>query len=959
MSSLYQIEKLDDNNYDAWKIHMKNVLVHCDLWKYTNGTIVKAENASAADIAAWNTKDEKSLATIILSCKSSQLIHIKNCVTSLEAWQRLKELYQPTGPSRKVSLFKQLIRIKFAHGQTMSGYLNSFCDIIDKLKEVEIKIPEEVLSIILLCSLPDSYESFTIAIETRDEMPTMNNLKIKLLDEERRRGDANSVIVNNSNDEVLFIKSKSNGSRKNWKNKKSGVKCFSCGKRGHISTNCTEQKNKTLLSSSVMYSSVDSPLKKYEWCLDSGATSHMCCDKSLFCEISLDNNHSIQLAADKTISASGIGTVLLNGVCDFKLLKVLYVPELRGNFLSVSKATVFKHSVQFHGDFATITDPNGKTIAKAIKRNDLFIIDVKKIETVSFCASNNLKDNECFRWHQRFGHLNLQSLKQLQSQGMVNGLKLENIPDSLQCAVCMKGKITVMPFPKHSSTISKELLSLVHTDICGPMRTQSMGGAKYFITFIDDRSRRIFVYLLKSRDEVFDVFVKFKTMVECETSQKIKSIRCDNGKEYLSNQFNKYLQEHGIQRQLTVEYTPQQNGVAERANRTLVEMARCMLIESGLPESLWGEAVNTAAYLRCRSPTKILKNATPFEVWSGSPPNVNYLKVFGSKAVALIKQPGRSKFSPKGKEYFMVGYSEESKAYRLYDKNTRRVIKSRDVQFLEPNANACLDNFNNSDFVSVEPLEVSNFSTNDGVTTDHGEGEEKIIAVDINDVAKSKAGSNPIGDDLVCSDEEFFDTNEVLPELLKIGPGRPRKILSGLRGRPTKQYNVLNSLTDVQNDPVSVQEALTSDDSALWLESMKKEYDSLIANKTWDLVKLPAGRRAIGCRWVFHKKRNENGMVDRYKSRLVAKGCSQAFGIDYNETFSPVVRYSTIRLILALAVEHKLLVHQMDVTAAYLNGELSEEIFMQQPEYFYNSQHSNMVCKLNKTIYGLKQSGRE
>lgn len=161
------------------------------------------------------------------------------------------------------------------------------------------------------------------------------------------------------------------------------------------------------------------------------------------------------------------------------------------------------------------------------------------------------------------------------------------------------------------------------------------------------------------------------------------------------------------------------------------------------------------------------------------------------------------------------------------------------------------------------------------------------------------------------------------------------------------------------SNPTTVQEALDREDGDEWLRSMKAEYGGLMSNGTWQLVVLPSNRRAIKSKWVFNFKRNQHGEVERYKSRLVAKGCSQKFGIDYRETFSPVVRYSSIRLILALAAELNLFIHQLDVTSAYLNGVLQEEVYMQQSEGFIDKNNPHLVCKLRKTIYGLKQSGRE
>lgn len=229
---------------------------------------------------------------------------------------------------------------------------------------------------------------------------------------------------------------------------------------------------------------------------------------------------------------------------------------------------------------------------------------------------------------------------------------------------------------------SNELLQIIHSDVCGPVNKNSIGGSRFFVTFIDDYSRYVTVYFLKSKDEVFKAFKDYKAEVEKQTGKKIKCLRTDNGREYLNKDFDNFLREHGIKRQLTIPYTPQQNGVAERANRTLVEMARTMIIHSGLSEGFWAEAVRTSSYIRNRTTTKILQDQTPYEIWNGYKPAVGHLKVFGVKAVVLDKTSTK-KFAPKGTECVMIGYSETSKAYRLFNPNNSKVIVARDVVFFE------------------------------------------------------------------------------------------------------------------------------------------------------------------------------------------------------------------------------------------------------------------------------------
>lgn len=439
-------------------------------------------------------------------------------------------------------------------------------------------------------------------------------------------------------------------------------------------------------------------------------------------------------------------------------------------------------------------------------------------------------------------------------------------------------------------------------------------------------------------------FKDYKAEVEKQTGKNIKCLRTDNGREYLNNDFDNSLRVNGIKRQLTVPYTPQQNGVAERANRTLIEMARTMLIHSGLSESFWAEAVRTSSYIRNRTTTKILHDKTPFEVWYGYKPAVGHFKVFGVKAIVLNKTTTK-KFAPKGTECIMIGYSEESKAYRLFNPKNRKVIIGRDVIFMETTFDERIRQDNDDDIFAFYGNDVQ---VEKSFVDDHTEDESN------SNVNEPNVVTEPNG--LQESTHQEGDYDE---PIFRIGPGRPKLIRDGSRGRPRKEYNVLQAMGECEIvSPENFEEALNGPHAKEWRKSMQCEYDSLIKNNTWEVTDLPNGQVPIGCKWVYDVKKDKDGGIRKLKSRLVAKGCSQRYGINYDETFSPVVRYSNIRLIAALAVEYDIYLHQMDVSSAYLNGDLHDTVFMKQPPCFEDKEYPEKVLKLKKSLYGLKQSGR-
>lgn len=232
------------------------------------------------------------------------------------------------------------------------------------------------------------------------------------------------------------------------------------------------------------------------------------------------------------------------------------------------------------------------------------------------------------------------------------------------CIACIEGKQSRLPFPKKSYTRASEKVGLIHSDLCGPMSVSSFSGARYLLTFIDDFTRMTFGYFIKTKDEVLPVFKIFKTLVENQANLKIKILRSDNGREYVNKQFQIYLQEHGIEHQTTVPYSPQQNGVAERANRTIMESGRCMLQDAGLDRRFWAEALNTSIFIKNKSPSKAVRGTTPEEKWSGNKVNLSNLRIFGCAAYSMIPKEKRKKLDAKSKLYIFVGYCGESKGYR-------------------------------------------------------------------------------------------------------------------------------------------------------------------------------------------------------------------------------------------------------------------------------------------------------
>ena len=471
---------------------------------------------------------------------------------------------------------------------------------------------------------------------------------------------------------------------------------------------------------------------------------------------------------------------------------------------------------------------------------------------------------------------------------------------------------------KPSKTVTSMPLELVHSDVCGKMGRKSMGGAEYFLTLLDDKTHYAWVYPLKTKGQAFKRFKEWQAEVENLTSQRVKALRTDNGGEFTSKSFQAHLKACGIRHELTIPKTPEQNGVAERLNRTLVETTRAMLLDAKLPQKFWAEAISTAAYLRNRSPTSAVEGTTPHQAWYGQKPSVEHLRVFGCVAYVHVPKDERGKLHSKTKKCVLLGYGSVQKGYRVYDRLTQKVFYSRNVKFDERE-------------IESPPVEEE-------------EPAQRPLILD------------PVGEpesDREAGDEENGGTNADTPDAAEPPPRR-----SARKGGPVDYYGFPQVHLTIHSEPTTFEEATGCPEKAKWKEAMGKEIKSLKDNKVWELTTLTPGKKGIGCKWVYKVKTNSDGSIEHYKARLVARGFDQKFGSDYDETFCPVVRLESLRTLIALSSQRGLELHHVDVQTAFLNGSLQEDMYMEQPEGYEKQGEEDLVCKFSKSIYGLKQSSR-
>lgn len=969
----FPLEKLRGlENYTNWKFQMKMLLIHEDLWDCVQDDKCQDEK-----------RIQKALAKICLSVQSSIYGHVRNCKTAYEAWINLQKAYEDQGLCRRLSLLRVIFAMKYTECQNMDDYITKISDIAQQLSDIGAPLEDDFVAVILLSGLPSDYDPLIMALENSNTKLSSQIVKAKLQQECQRREDKSDIGT------AFMVKKK--------------YKCFRCKRPGHHIRNCPKNSSyiagkddKTnqaaKLDKSLLLTAMSVEIKRDLWYIDSGATSHMCNDKNMMSNFCEDKTDAVILANGDKIYTAGQGNVKVQlKNCVKTISEVHYVPKLSTNLLSVSAMTRKGFRVIFVDNCCQIYD-NNEIVATASRINGIYRLDCEASGKLTIPKTFNMlsnckvfpqieyesRNNSAFPenqlslsattgnkttqdiWHRRLGHLNNRSM-QLLMNGLCIGVNYD-ITKYEACVACIKGKQTHLFFPKKSHSRATEFLGLVHTDLCGPMPVQSFGGAKYFLTFIDDFSRKTFVYFLRNKNEVFENFKDFKVFVENQTNKKIKELRSDNGGEYINSQFQLFLKKHGIRHQTTIPYSPQQNGVAERANRTIVEKARCMLQDARLDHSFWAEAVNTAIYLKNRSPTRALLGTTPEERWTDKKVNLSHLRIFGCLAYALTEN--RNKLDSKCKEYIFVGYCENSKGYRLIDPlNAKKCIKARNVTFIENRFFEKIHNkhfvdgnniiymltanrtFNDNEIQSSDSSHTSSFDTPcQNIPTEIERSQiQEVISVD--DLEEETTSESPdISDPTYIPGEsslEAIDSSDYTSESEQ---------------QSSESAHII--MMSCNEEPLTVSEALNGSEAEQWTKAMQDEYQSFLNNKCWTLTEPCKGQNPVRSKWVFKKKFGLDGRLIQYKARLVAKGYTQKYGIDYEETFSPVVRHSTIRLLFALAAEYNMEINHLDVKTAFLNGDLKETVFMEQPEGFKVKGSETKVYKLNKAIYGLKQASR-
>ncbi|KAJ4719135.1 Retrovirus-related Pol polyprotein from transposon TNT 1-94 [Melia azedarach] len=658
-------------------------------------------------------RDKKALYVIYQALDDDAFEKISNATSAKQAWDKLQTSYRGAEQVKKVRL--QTLRGEFEtlymkEGESIVNYFSRIEAISNQLKRNGEKLSEVRIMEKILRSMDSKFDHIVTTIEeTKDlEEMTIDQLQGSLQAYEekiKKKQGISEQLLKMQFKEKEDIQSYERNQRGRGRGRGQGQSRGRGHGRVEEKANYVEENNQGDETVLLAYKD-NSGGQENTWYLDTGASNHMCGKRSMFVELDESTNGNVSFGDDSKIAVKGRGNIFIqlkDGRHQF-IGNVYYVPNMKSNILSLGQLLEKGYDIHMKDYSLFIRDDKGNLITKVkMSKNIMFSLNIQN--DVAKCLKACYKDAS-WLWHLRFGHLNFGGIELLAKKEMVRGLPYINDPNQL-CEGCLHGKQFRKSFPKESAFRAKKPLELVHADVCGPFKPRSLGNNNYFLLFIDDFSRKTWIYLLKQKSEVFGAFKKFKAAIEKESGRHIKAMRTDRGGEFTSKEFQEFCEANGIRRFLTVPRSPQQNGVAERKNRTILNIARSMLKSKRLPKEFWAEAVSTAVYLSNRSPTRSVWGKTPQEAWCGRKPGISHLRVFGSIAHVHVPDERRTKLDDKNESFIFIGYDSSSKGYKLYNPNSKKIVISRDVIFDEEGEwdfGPDVDDFNFFPLFEEEPI---------------------------------------------------------------------------------------------------------------------------------------------------------------------------------------------------------------------------------------------------------------
>ncbi|KFK44388.1 hypothetical protein AALP_AA1G251100, partial [Arabis alpina] len=1117
--NMSHVTKLNSTNYLMWKLQVHSFLDGYALAGHLDGSKeIPAATLTTNDVVSvnpaytlWTRQDRLIFSSLIGAISTPLQPLVSRATSSSEIWNTLASTYAK--PSRgHIRQLKTQLKQWHKETKTIDVYVQGITTRLDQLAILGAAMGHEEQIDLILDGLPEEYKNVVDQVEGRDTPPTITELHERLLNHEAKLLSAMETLVPhgpvtaNAAQHRNFSNNNKNQSRNrttnnqwqhspssNWQSGQNRAdsqgprpylgRCQICGIQGHSAKRCSKLQRHSAKRCSKLQSfqssaqQQQSPFTSWQpranlamnssysadnWLLDSGATHHMTSDlHNLSLHQPYRGSDGVTIADGSTIPITQTGFKSFpSNSRDLQLHKVLYVPDLQKNLISVYRlCNTNRVSVEFFPASFQVKDLSTETpLLQGRTINELYEWPISSSSPTAFAASPS-STTTLQSWHSRLGHPSSLIFNNIVSRFSIPISKQSSQP--LSCSDCFINKTHKIPFSKSTITSSKPL-EYIYSDVwSSPIL--SLENFKYYLIFVDHYTRYTWLYPLKLKSQVKDTFIAFKSLVENRFQTRIGTLYSDNGGEYIA--LRGFLSTHGISHFTSPPHTPEHNGLSERKHRHIVEMGLTLLSTASVPKKYWSFAFATAVDLINRLPTPLLHMQSPFQKLFGTDPNYDKLRVFGSACYPWLRPYNRHKLEDKAAQCAFMGYSPTQSAYYCLHIPIGRMYVSRHVQFDEgtfPFANLKLkapptitfDEERNWDShttlvpstvvpslgphpappptsVPSSPTQVlsscsphSSFSSPSEPTTPLQNGskptaQHPLISQPtnqiqfpnhyqpINHIDTNEPTYHTNHTDNIDQTPQTENTNHIEPTSPTISTSSPtetpkspntkslnssptksqpqsinqtpnltsssspvspspppkpvpqRMATRSVHGiiKPTKKLNLIAAITSPSDiEPRTASQALKDE---RWRKAMGLEYNAQLDNHSWDLVPPPPPQvTRVGCKWIFTKKYNSDGSLNRHKARLVAQGYNQRPGIDYAETFSPVIKSTTIRLVLGVAVGRSWPIKQLDVNNAFLQGTLTDEVYMNQPPGFIDRDKPDHVCRLRKAIYGLKQAPR-
>jgi hypothetical protein len=592
-------------------------------------------------------------------------------------------------------------------------------------------------------------------------------------------------------------------------------------------------------------------------------------------------------------------------------------------------------------------------------------------------------------WHSHLGHPNSRVFRHVMHSSLNNIATDSELPF---CTHCVQGKMHSLPFCDSVSVTSKPL-ELVHSDVWGPAPITSCNGTRYYVSFIDDFTRFTWIYLLKYKSQVLSFFIHFRNLMENLLNTCIKIVHTDPGGEYSKNEFQSFCSSVGIFHQYSCPRTSQQNGVAKRKHCHIVDITLTIINQASLTLNLWPYAFSTAVFLINRLPSLSRHSISPWTASFGFSPDYLSFRTFGCACYPLLCPYSHHKFLSRSTQCVFLGYTTHAKGYLCYNPISSRFYVFRHVIFYETtfpfrhiippsppvSTSSWLSNLLYFDFILGPPPSIPPMPTSSPIitpmSTPHNNDPSPAPITSFSDPISPHSAHIPLSNDHVSDSTSsslspqsksptltvpvsasvtpsilahMLDSMSTLLPVTHSSSGNTHPMTTQSKAGISKKKKGFVAYSKSTLDYLNVESPSYSVACTYsqWRDAMAFEFQALQRQSTWTLVPSSPHFHVIGCHWVFKIKRNPDGSVARYKARLVAKGNHQQAGIDYDETFSPVVKPATVRLVLSVAAQNKWSLRQLDVSNAFLHGTLKERVYMRQPVEFIDPQFPSHICSL-------------